>query len=339
MQKSFATKTWKTSSPPAARTGANMQAAVFAGPQQIRIEDVPLPEPPPGHVRVQLQGCGLCASNLGPWLGGPWHTYPLEPGAPGHEGWGSVDAIGEGVDGSRLGERVAVLSQHAYAQYDIAPVEAVLPLPDELDDRPFPGEPLGCAMNIFRRSRIQPHQTVAVIGIGFLGALLTRLCVAHGARVVAVSRRPFSLDVARRCGAQVRLSSQESTPASRIMELTGGKGCERVIEAVGMQWSLDLAAQITAVRGRLVIAGYHQDGERRVNMQQWNWRGIDVINAHERDMQVYLQGMAEAIEAVRMARLDPWSLYTHHFTLEEIPDAFRTLQQRPEGFLKALIRF
>ena len=65
---------------------------------------------------------------------------------------------------------------------------------------PFPGEPLGCAMNIFRRSGIEAGQTVAIVGIGFLGAILTRLAADAGARVIAISRRPFSLEVARAHG-------------------------------------------------------------------------------------------------------------------------------------------
>ena len=69
----------------------------------------------------------------------------------------------------------------------------------------------------------------------------------------------------------------------QVKALTGGRFCERVIEAVGKQWPLDLAGELTAEGGRLVIAGYHQDGPRQVNMQLWNWRGLDVINAHERD--------------------------------------------------------
>jgi threonine dehydrogenase-like Zn-dependent dehydrogenase len=324
--------------PSAVATHDSMLAAVFVGPQQVRVEPVALPLPGPGQIRVRMQGCGLCASNLGPWLGGPWMTYPLEPGAPGHEGWGIVEALGEGVRSHLPGQRVTLFSQHAYAQYDIVEAQAALPLPAQLDRQPFPGEPLGCAMNIFKRSRIEPGQTVTVIGIGFLGALLTRLCSEQGARVIAVSRRPFALQTARRCGAQAVVSTDDPWPAARIMELTSGKGCERVIEAVGMQWALDLAGEITAVRGRLVVAGYHQDGPRQVNMQQWNWRGIDVINAHERETETYLQGIGAAIEAVRNGRIDLSALCTHSFALEDLPEAFNALQQRPEGFLKAWIR-
>ena len=65
-----------------------------------------------------------------------------------------------------------------------------------------------------------------------------------------------------------------------------------MIEAVGKQWPLDLAAELTREGGRLVIAGYHQDGPRQVNMQLWNWRGFDVANAHERDPQVAVRGHA-----------------------------------------------
>jgi threonine dehydrogenase-like Zn-dependent dehydrogenase len=319
-------------------SAGTMLAAVFAGPQEIRIEPVAVPHPGPGQIRVRMQGCGVCASNLGPWMGGPWMKYPMEPGAPGHEGWGIVDALGEGVRGHMPGQRVTVLSQHAYAQYDLVAADAALALPEELADQPFPGEPLGCAMNIFKRSHIEPGQTVAVVGIGFLGALLTRLCVERGARVIGVSRRGFALETARRCGAAAVVGTDDPWPAARVMELTDGNGCQRVIEAVGMQWALDLAAEITAVRGRLIVAGYHQDGPRQVNMQQWNWRGIDVINAHERATETYLQGMGEAIEAVRTGRIDPSGFYTHSFSLEDLPQAFAALQHRPEGFLKAWIK-
>lgn len=96
-------------------------------------------------------------------------TFPTEPGGLGHEGWGRVDALGEGVDTLEVGQRVAILSYNAYASHDFASVDSVVPLPASLDGMPFPGEPLGCAMNIYRRSAIEAGQTVAIVGIGFLG--------------------------------------------------------------------------------------------------------------------------------------------------------------------------
>jgi threonine dehydrogenase-like Zn-dependent dehydrogenase len=242
------------------------------------------------------------------------------------------------VEGLAPGDRVAALSYRAYAAYDVAPAAQVVKLPAALDGRPFPGEPLGCAFNIFRRADVRAGQTVAVVGAGFLGALLVRLAKDAGARVIAVSRRPFSLDVARRMGADETVEMDDHRAVvERVERLTGGALCDRVVEAAGKQWPLDLAGELTRVRGRLVVAGYHQDGPRQVNMQLWNWRGLDVVNAHERDPAVYLRGMREAVEAVASGRLDPVPLYTHTFPLERLGEALDATRDRPDGFLKALV--
>jgi threonine dehydrogenase-like Zn-dependent dehydrogenase len=316
----------------------SMRAAVLAGPGQIRMEEVARPEPGPGQVRIRLEGCGVCASNLTPWAGPDWMQFPTEPGALGHEGWGVVDALGEGVEGLASGDRVAALSYKAYAEYDVAAADAVVRLPDSLAGQPFPGEPLGCAMNIFRRSEIAAGQTVAIVGIGFLGAILTRLASHAGARVIAISRRPFSLQVARNMGAAETIAMEDHNGIiGQVKELTGGTFCDRVIEAVGKQWPLDLAGEITRERGRLIVAGYHQDGPRQVNMWLWNWRGLDVINAHERDPKIYIQGIREAVEAVASRRLDPRPLFTHRFPLDQLDKALDATRDRPGEFLKALV--
>jgi threonine dehydrogenase-like Zn-dependent dehydrogenase len=317
-----------------------MQAAIFAAPKHIEIKSVNLAEPGPHEVRVRLEGCGVCASNLPVWEGRPWFTYPLEPGAPGHEGWGYVDAVGTAVEELSCGDRVAMISAHAYAEYDIAPVDAVVALPPALDGQPFPGEPLGCAINIFQRSHIHCGQWVAIVGIGFIGALLTALATQAGAQVIAISRRPFALDLARHFGAVATLPlTTPSQVIERVQALIGETGCDCVIEAAGEQMTLDLASDLTRVRGRLVIAGYHQDGPRQVNMQLWNWRGLDVINAHERAVEIAVAGIRVAVGLVASGRLDPSPLYTHRFGIEHLPAALTAARQRPEAFLKALITF
>ncbi|CAA9354179.1 MAG: Threonine dehydrogenase and related Zn-dependent dehydrogenases [uncultured Gemmatimonadetes bacterium] len=318
---------------------ATMRAVRLTGPGRISVDEVAVPEPGPGQVRIRLEGCGVCASNLTPWSGPDWMKFPTDPGGMGHEGWGVIDAVGEGVHEFSVGDRVAALSYNSYAEYDVADAAATVKLPAALDGQPFPGEPLGCAMNIFRRSDIQAGQTVAIVGIGFLGALLTRLAKDAGARVIAISRRPFSLDVAREMGADETIAMDDHWAIiEKVKELTGGVLADRVIEAVGKPWPLDLAAELTKERGRLVIAGYHQDGPRQVNMQMWNWRGLDVINAHERDPAVYIEGIRLAVDAVASGRLDPTPLYTHTFALDQLDEALNATRDRPDGFLKALVR-
>lgn len=303
-----------------------MRAAVLLAPRRVELQQVPLPEPGPNQVRVRVEGCGVCASNLAPWEGRPWFSYPFAAGQLGHEAWGHVDKLGSGVDGVKVGERVAMLSYHAYAEYDLADAQALVSI--EGQEGPFPAEPLGCVFNIWRRSGVEPGQRVAVVGVGFLGALLTRLASAAGARVTAISRRPWALKVAEQMGAsELRL----------LQEKGDGKLFDLVFEAAGKAETLDLAGALTRERGRLVIAGYHQDGRRAVDMQLWNWRGIDVINAHERDPRIYMQGIREAVAAVRSNRFDPSPLYTHCLPLEELGHAFELARRREPGFMKALV--
>jgi len=317
---------------------STMRAAVVTAPGQVEIREVPKPEPGPGQVRIRLEGSGVCASNLTPWAGPEWMRFPTEPGDLGHEGWGTIDAVAEEVGDLRPGDRVATLGTRAYAEYDVADASAVAKLPDELAGRSFPGEPFGCAMNIFRRSDIHGGQTVAVIGIGFLGAILVRLASNAGARVIAISRRRSSLDLARKMGAAETIPMDDHYAIiSRVKELTGDRFCERVIEAVGKQWPLDLAAELTGEGGRLIIAGYHQDGPRQVNMQLWNWRGFDVVNAHEREPKVALRGLKDAIEAVRSGLVDPTDVVTHRYPLEKLDEALNATRDRPGNFVKAVV--
>lgn len=317
-----------------------MLAARLVGPGEIVVARVGRPSPGPGELLVRLEGCGVCASNVEPWLGQPWTDYPGEPGGLGHEGWGVVERLGDGADGFSVGDRVAVLAQRSYAEYDVVPAAMAVKLPASLDRQPFPGEPLGCAFNIFRRSEVRAGDTVAIVGIGFLGAVLTRLATEAGARVIAISRRASSLDLARSYGAaETVVMDDHWRIIEQVKALTEEALCPRVIECVGLQWPLDLAGELVGFGGRLVVAGYHQDGPRQVNMQMWNWKGIDVINAHERDPGVQVQGLREAVEAIASGRLDPAPLFSHEYPLERLGEALAATRDKPDGFVKALVTF
>jgi len=310
------------------------RATVIRESRSAELVEVPVPDPGAGEVRLRLEGSGVCGSDLAVWTGRPWFEYPRPPGAPGHEGWGVVDAVGDGVEGLGEGDRVAGLSYNAYADYDLARAEDLVPLPDGVDH--FPGEALGCAVNVVRRSGIEAGDTVAVVGAGFLGCVIGQLAAGAGARVIAISRRRSALEAAREMGAAETIAL-EGPVLERVEELTGGDLCDVVVEAAGVQPTLDLAGPLAKTRGRLVIAGFHQDGSRQVDMQLWNWRGLDVVNAHERDPRVYVEGIREAAAAVSEGRLDPSPLYTHRFGLDEVDRALETAVERPEGFMKALV--
>ncbi len=316
-----------------------MRALQIVAPRRAELVEVEIPRPAAGQVLVRLEGCGLCGPNLPSWQGRPWFRYPLEPGAPGHEGWGTIAALGPEVQNLAIGDRVALLSGRAFAEYDVARADEVVPLPPALAGQFVPGEALGCVFNVFRRSAIAPGQFVAILGVGFIGALLVQLASRAGARVIAISQRPSSLAIARQMGAEQALSLalDDDELVARVEALTAGQLCDRSVEAAGHARTLDLAAKLTRVRGRLIIAGYHQDGPRQVDMQLWNWRGLDVVNAHERDPSRYLEGMREAIAALAEGRVDPRPLYTHAVDLAEANAAFAALDARPSGFMKAQV--
>jgi NADPH:quinone reductase len=323
----------------AAPERTELRAARVLGPGRVEVVRLPLPEPESDEVRVRLEGCGVCASNLVPWTGPDWMEFPTAPGGLGHEGWGVVEAAGERVVDLRPGDRVAILGQSSYASHDVVKAADAVLLPPALDGLPFPGEAFACAMNILRRSAIVPGDRVAVVGIGFLGAALTRLASGAGAEVFAVSRSEGARVLARRMGAARTFAADAPDEVlAEVRGLTRGRLCDVAIEAVGSQPALDLAGSLVAEGGRLVIAGYHQDGPRQVDMQSWNWRGIDVVNAHERTAEAYRRGLREAVAAVEAGRIDPRVLVTHAFPLDRLGEALDAARDRPDGFVKAWVR-
>jgi threonine dehydrogenase-like Zn-dependent dehydrogenase len=124
-----------------------------------------------------------------------------------------------------------------------------------------------------------------------------------------------------------------------VGRVTAGEFCERVIEATGYQEALDLAGELSAIGGKLLIAGVHRDGLRRVNLQLWNTRGLDVVTAYDHEPEAYLGGMRAAILALGEGRLEPTPLYTHRFRLPDLPDAFELLVNRTDGFMKSLMTY
>jgi threonine dehydrogenase-like Zn-dependent dehydrogenase len=301
-----------------------MQALILTGPRRASIEEVPAPDPAGGEVLVRVRACGLCASDLNAWHGVQGIEYPLEPGRPGHEVWGEVAAVGPGVDAVRIGQPVTGLMQCGLAEYAIGRVDELVPI-----DRPVLGEPLGCAANVVRRARIRPGDRVACVGFGYLAALIAQMGLAEQ-DWIAISRRQDSLALAQELGA-------EATYTFDSVPFHLWDSFPVVIEAAGVQQTLDYATWLTAHGGRLVVAGYHADGQRSVNMQTWNWKGIDVINAHERDPTVCVRGLRSGLAAVKEHRLDIDRLITHRWGLHQVTEGFTTLETRPPGFIKGVV--
>jgi threonine dehydrogenase-like Zn-dependent dehydrogenase len=317
-----------------------MRSATLLEPRRFEVDSMETPAPGEGEVLLKVRGCGVCGSDMGPWKGIQGLEYPMKPGAPGHEVFGTIQALGAGVAGLAVGDPVTALTYRAYSEYDLARAEDIVPLPPALAGRVVLGEPMACAVNVSHRAGVQEGDVVVLLGTGFLGALMLQLLRRSGApkpkRVFTVSRRKLAPEMADRLGVDESLTYEDDFH-NRIGAVTGGEMADVVIEATGKQRPLDLGGELTRVRGRLIVAGYHQDGPRTVNMQLWNWRGIDVINAHERDPRIYKRGMEEGVRLLAEGGLDLEPLITHTFPLAEINRAFATAEERPEGFLKSVV--
>jgi threonine dehydrogenase-like Zn-dependent dehydrogenase len=315
-----------------------MKAAAFVKPGLTQVFEREKPEPKPGEVLVRIAVCGVCSSELGMWV-----NKNLQPEAPiffGHEASGIIEAVGDGVQTLTVGDRVTLFTEEGgYAEYISLAEKWAVKIPDRVPYDYALGEPIACAMNGAKRSCVEIGDTVVIVGLGFMGALIMQGIALKGAsRIIVVDTREESFELARKLGAREIIDSKNANAAERIMELTNGKGADVVIECTGYQAPLDLATQAVKIRGKLVIFGYHQGGPRTIDVQTWNWKGLDVVNAHERDPEVYLQGIKTGMKLLETGQLVMEPLVTHFYTLDDVNQAFQDAYGKPPGFIKAVIK-
>lgn len=255
---------------------ATMRVAQISGPgAPFEIVERPIPEPQAGWVRIKLQACGICHSDSlvkeGYW---PGIQYPR---VPGHEIAGVIDAVGAGVAGWQVGQKVGVgwnggycgYCDHCrrgdffacvrgqvtgisydggYGQYMVAPASAVALMPSELS--PVDAAPLMCAgvttFNALRNSGARPGDVVAVLGLGGLGHLGVQYAAKMGFQTVGIARGKDKEQLARQLGAAVYIDSQAQDPSAELQKLGGAK----VILATATS-----GEAMSAVQGGLAVSG------------------------------------------------------------------------------------
>jgi D-arabinose 1-dehydrogenase-like Zn-dependent alcohol dehydrogenase len=185
-----------------------------------------IPRPGAGYVRIKVHACGVCHSDEltkeGVW---PGIQYPR---VPGHEVAGIIDELGAGVSEWKVGQRVGV-GWHSYdggyEQYMVAPVEALVAIPESLSD--VEAAPLLCAgittFNALRHSGAFPGDLVAVQGIGGLGHLGIQFANKFGYKVAAIGRGPENAPLAKKLGASVYIDSKATNAAEALQELGGAQ--------------------------------------------------------------------------------------------------------------------
>lgn len=314
-----------------------MIAYRLTGKERLERVQVPLPELEEHEVLVRLRVCGICASEYFPWKTGS-QTGKIF----GHEGVGIVEKIGRKVTGFCEGDRVTGMMYEAFAEYTKVPENCLVKVPSGLSDEEAVGEPLACMMSGVLRTPIVPGGTFAVVGTGYMGLGFMQMMRAKGAaKIIAVDARPEGLHNAEKFGADETYFPNE-VPEDYLVDRWDDtiflRGIPTVAEASGSQPGLELAGKMTAVHGNLSIVGYHQGGTRTVDMELWNWKAITVVNAHERRMELCAGYIRDALALAEKGMLNTKEMITHRYSLDEVNQAFREFKEKPEGYIKGLIR-
>lgn len=314
-----------------------MKAAFIQGPHRFTVEERPVPSPGPHEILVRTTSCGICTSEIEIWKGKiPNMPYPK---CIGHEPSGVVEAVGSGVTGFAVGDPVAVWSEgNGFAEYFVSPAEYAYKL--RLTTRPEEalGEPVACSVNGVRKADPQLNDSVCIVGCGFMGLIMLQVFRARGAgSVIAVDTRKSIRELALHLGATVALDPAKTDIAAAVKELTGGRGVDIGVEAAGTQATLDLAAQVVRMEGKLEVFGFHVGEPRTVPWGFWNWMAFTIVNGHVRSAQTYVEGMKIGLTMLEAGMLRMDSLVSHRFPLQEIGRGFEVAAAKEEGFVKGVI--
>ncbi|MCB8945448.1 MAG: alcohol dehydrogenase catalytic domain-containing protein [Ardenticatenaceae bacterium] len=295
------------------------------------IEETDMPIIGDDEVLLRTLACGVCTGDL--FVYKNREVLAANPLRLGHEGSGVVAQTGRAVTGFQVGEVVTSLGGRAYADYFVAKASQLVKLPPEVDPLYALGEAVACCVHAANRFGTRHGDRVAVLGCGFMGLICLQLVKQQGAGFLcAFDPIAERREMARRLGADVVYDPNE------VDAKTLGN-FEVVIEAAGVQGVVDLGTELVGQHGRFILVGYHQsdNGRRTVNMQQWNFKAIDVINGHVRRMDEKAEAMRQGMELMQQGVLDTKPLVTV-YDFADIEQAFQALAGGEEGLYKVVLR-
>ena len=227
----------------------------------LTLVEAPLPQPAAGQVRVRVRAAALNFPDV-LLCRGMYQIRPELPFTPGVELCGEVDALGDGVTGLAVGDRVIgnpVLPYGSLAEFALAEATDLLPAPEALDDAQASALHIAYQTGWFglhRRARLQPGETLLVhAAAGGVGSAAVQLGRAAGARVIAVVGGAAKAEVARELGADVVIDRTDTDIVRAVKEATGGRGADVVFDPVGGD-AYTASAKCVAFEGRILVVGF-----------------------------------------------------------------------------------
>jgi len=346
-----------------------MLAARLHGSKDLRVEKVPHPGPPGrGEVLLRVTATGICGSDLHSYQDGCiGDSVVKSPLILGHEFAGVVEAVGpDSVDGNfeplRIGARVAVDPAQPCGRCDLCerghpnlcrrlhfcgnypdngslcqwmhmPARSCFPVPDELDDEAAAMlEPLGVAMHAVDLARIRVANSLAILGAGPIGLLILQVVKLSGVGLVFISDKfSWRLQLAEHFGG-IPINCDSEDPVQRVLKETDGHGVDMAFEAAWAGHSLQQAAEMARLGGRLVAVGIPSDDRFEMKHSTARRKGLTIMMSR-RMKHVY----PRAIELAVRGRVDLQSLISHRFPLERATEAFKLNAAYGDKVVKVMI--
>jgi L-iditol 2-dehydrogenase len=343
----------------------NMQAAILYGKEDVRLESVPIPEIGPGELLVRVRTALTCGTDVKVFRRG-YHAKMIRPPALfGHEMAGDVVAVGAGVTHFRPGQRIVAANsapcdrcffcQHgqqnlcqdllfnngAYAEFIRLPARIVQKntyvIPSSLGYKDAAlVEPLACSVRGLDESNVHAGDTLAIIGLGPIGLMFVQLAkYAYGAHVIAVARRQEQVDRAMLLGAdEGLLMGNHAALASELKSLTGGRGADVVIEAIGHPEAWELATQLVRRGGTINFFGGCPSGTKV---------GLDTGLLHYSEITCKASfhhtpaHIRRSLEFLAQGKVNASFLVNHEEPLSQLPQVLHDLAHRRNGQIKTAI--
>jgi L-iditol 2-dehydrogenase len=332
---------------PRAPTGS-MRIGVMAGVKDVAVREVAVPDPKPGEILVRLHATAICTWEQRTYSGAQHNTFPF---VGGHESAGEIVAFGRGVSSELdIGDRVALgpsscgkchwcltgqdraCKQHyagavkygdawgpgGFAEYKSHPADGVYAVGDAPYDQAALAEPLSCALHATRMLGIYVGEDVVVLGAGVMGLMNVIAAKKRGARVIVSEIDAGRLTRARAIGADELIDASTTDPISRVRELTGGRGAEAVIAAIGHEKANEQGMAMLADRGRYVLfAAAHPEPRFTVSPNELHNRETGAFGVVSKDKQDFYA----ASRLIRYGQVDLAPLIDVRYPLERVGEA------------------
>jgi Threonine dehydrogenase and related Zn-dependent dehydrogenases len=336
-----------------------MRAAFYEGQERIRIGSCVPVQPAPGQVQIEVSHCGICGTDLHIFHGKMDHRVTF-PQVLGHEMSGIIRAVGDGVSGWAIGDRVTVRpldpcgtcpackNGHSHICQKLkfigidapgamqslwtVPAHTLHRLPDSLSlEQGALIEPLAVACHDVRMGELKAGEYAVVQGGGPIGLLIALVARSAGARVIVTEVNPFRIQLAQELGLDV-VNPRETDLVELVNDQTGGAGADVVFEVSGSAAAVEMMTKLPRVRGRIVMVAIHSEPPK-VDLFRFFWRELKLLGARVYEPEDFEQAIALA--ACGNLPLD--RVVTKVLPLEGLESAFREMESGGD-VMKVLVR-